>query len=107
MFGQTIVGTFQLRPNFGGRGAHIGNASYMVHHAHRGVGIGKAMGLFSLDEAKRKGFTAMQFNSVISTNTRAVQLWQSLGFDIIGTVPRAYQHHTQGLVDIYIMYRDL
>jgi len=107
MLGDTVAATFFLRANFDGRGKHIGNGSYMVHPDFRGQGIGYGMGAYSLAEARRLGFTAMQFNSVVSTNEKALRLWFSLEFRIIGTVPKAYRHRTHGLVDTHILYRDL
>ncbi|RYF63673.1 MAG: GNAT family N-acetyltransferase [Cytophagaceae bacterium] len=102
---QQVVGTFFMCANQPGLGAHVANAGYMVHPAHRGRGIAQAMCRFSLDEARRLGFSAMQFNAVVSTNTVAVKLWERCGFTIIGTVPKAYQHQTLGLVDTYVMYQ--
>jgi GNAT superfamily N-acetyltransferase len=102
-----IVATFFLRANFDGRGRHVGNGSYMVHPAYRGLGIGQAMGEYSLNEARRLGFTAMQYNSVVSTNERGLSLWLNLGFRVIGTVPMAYRHRQFGLVDTHILFRFL
>jgi L-amino acid N-acyltransferase YncA len=108
VLGEVIIGTIMLRTNFGGLGRHqVANATFMIDPAHHGQGYGRQIGQFALDEARRQGYTAMLFNSVVSTNTRAVNLWQSLGFIIIGTVPRAYRHHTQGWVDTHIMHRFL
>jgi GNAT superfamily N-acetyltransferase len=89
------------------RGLLIANASYIVHHEHRGIGIGYALGRESLRVAAAKGFKAMQFNYVVSTNAKAVALWQSLGFVIIGTMPAGYRHSRHGLVDVYMMHRFL
>ncbi|WP_375447890.1 GNAT family N-acetyltransferase [uncultured Fibrella sp.] len=100
-----ILGTFFMLANQPGLGAHVANAGYMVHPDARGRGLAKAMCLFSLTEARRLGFKAMQFNAVVSTNTVAVKLWERCGFAIIGTVPNAYQHQTLGLVDTYVMYQ--
>ena len=72
-----------------------------------GQGIGKAMGEFSLEEAKRLGYKAMQFNIVVKSNERAVRLWKKLGFEIIGEIPEAFNHMTNGLTNAYIMYRKL
>jgi len=102
-----VVGMYKLVPNRRDRGAHVANASFMVDFAHAGRGIGKAMGLHCLQEARRAGFLAMQFNFVVSTNTSAVMLWKKLGFDIVGTLPRAFEHRERGLVDVYVMYRFL
>jgi len=79
----------------------------MVDPDYRGHGAGKAMGLHCLREAKRAGYLAMQFNYVVSTNTPAVALWTKLGFNIVGTVPKAFRHKELGLVDIYVMHRFL
>ncbi len=102
-----IVGTFFMKNNQPGLGAHVANAGYMVHPAHNGKGIGRAMGLFSLDEARRLGYRAMQFNIVVKTNERAVRLWESLGFQTVGELPGAYQHRTLGFVDALVMYQSL
>ncbi|MCH6200985.1 GNAT family N-acetyltransferase [Aquiflexum sp. LQ15W] len=100
-----IVGTFYLKPNQPGLGNHVCNAGFMVDEKESGKGIGRQMGLFALDEAKKSGYLAMQFNYVISTNQSAVKLWQSLDFDIIGEIPAAYRHPEKGLVGVYVMYR--
>ena len=103
-----IIGTIMLRPNFGGHGNHsVANATFMIDNDCRGRGYGRLIGQFAIDEAKRQGYTAMQFNSVVSTNERALKLWQSLGFKIIGTVPLAYRHSKLGFVDTHIMHRFL
>ena len=105
--GANIVGTFSLRANHFGQGGHVANAAYMVHKDYRRQGVARALCQFSLAEAKRQGFKSMQFNYVVSTNTTAVNLWQSLGFTIIGISPKSYKHGQLGYVDIYIMHRFL
>jgi ribosomal protein S18 acetylase RimI-like enzyme len=105
--GEEIVGTYLLRANQPGRGSHVSNAAFMVAPAAQGRGVGRAMGEHCLGEARRLGFRAMQFNLVVSTNEAAVALWEKLGFEIIGTVPEAFDHKTLGLVDTYVMYRSL
>lgn len=105
--GDLVVGTYSLRRNHFGRGAHVANAGYMVRDGHEGQGIARAMCAHSLKEAKKQGCSSMQFNYVVSTNTRAVELWQSMGFTIIGVSPKSYNHAKLGLVDIYIMHRFL
>ena len=102
-----VVGMYKLRPNNIGLGAHVANASFMVDPECQGHGIGKSMGLHCLDEARRDGYLAMQFNFVVSTNTPAVRLWQQLGFEIVGTLPRAFRHKELGSVDAFVMYRFL
>ncbi|MBX3290243.1 MAG: GNAT family N-acetyltransferase [Acidobacteria bacterium] len=104
---EKVVGTFWLKPNQPGLGDHVCNAAYMVSPEAHGKGIGRKMGEFSFDEARRLGFTAMQFNFVVASNTAAVRLWQSLGLRIIGTVPNAFRHRQNGPTDAYIMYREL
>ena len=102
-----ILGTYILKPNQPGLGSHVANAGYMVGIEGRGKGIGKAMCEHSLQEARRMGFTAMQFNMVVSTNESAIALWQKLGFSIVGTLPQAFRHKELGLVDAYVMHRFL
>jgi len=102
-----VVGTFWLRPNQPGLGSHVANAAYMVSPSASGKGIGRQMAEFSLDEARRLGFAAMQFNFVVKSNTVAVKLWQSVGFEIIGEIPDAFDHVENGMTNAYIMYRKL
>ncbi|WP_420320369.1 GNAT family N-acetyltransferase [Flagellimonas sp.] len=102
-----IMGTFFIRPNSIGSGNHIANAGYMIHPDAQGKGIGKLLGKYSLQLAKELGFTAMQYNMVVSTNQNAIKLWKKLGFKIIGTTPKGFKHKKLGLVDTYIMYKSL
>jgi L-amino acid N-acyltransferase YncA len=102
-----VVGSYVLKPNQPGLGAHVANAAYMVSPAARGLGIGRLLGDHSLVEARRLGFRAMQFNAVVSTNEPAVKLWQRLGFRIVGTLPGAFRHAKLGFVDLFVMYREL
>ena len=102
-----IVGTYLLRANQAGPGAHVANAAFMVAPDAQGQGIGRAMGEHCLSEARRLGFRAMQFNFVVSTNTSAIHLWQQLGFKIVGTLPGAFRHPKAGYVDVYVMFRSL
>lgn len=106
--GDKVVGTYVLRENKPGLGNHMANAGYITHPDYRGKGIAQAMCKHSLEEAKKLGFKAMQFNFVVATNERAVRLWQYMGFTIVGTVPEAYQHQKLGkLVDVHTMWRAL
>jgi ribosomal protein S18 acetylase RimI-like enzyme len=105
--GGEIVGTYALRANQRGPGSHVANAGYMVRPDAFGHGVGTQLATHSLDEARAAGFEAMQFNAVVSTNVRAVALWQRLGFAIVGTVPRAFRHRTLGDVDLHVMHRFL
>ena len=102
-----ITGTYTLRPNRFGGGNHVSNASFMVDPVAQGRGVGRAMAEHCLNEARWLGFKAMQFNCVVSTNEHAVRLWKQLGFEIVGTLPGAFQHPAKGFVDAYVMFRDL
>jgi L-amino acid N-acyltransferase YncA len=104
---ERIAGLYLIKPNQPGRGSHVANGSYAVGAAFRGRGLGEALGLHSLEEARRLGYKAMQFNLVVTTNTAAVELWQKLGFRILCRLPQAFDHATQGLVDAYVMHRSL
>ena len=102
-----ILGTYWLKSNQPGLGDHVGNGAYMVSPNAKGKGIGKMMALHSIEEARRIGFHAIQFNFVVKSNTVAVNLWQSVGFEIIGEIPDAFRHSKLGLTNAYIMYRKL
>ena len=102
-----VVGTFVIKDNQPDLGSHIANASYMTSPAASGQGIGKAMGEFSLVEARQLGYKAMQFNIVVASNQRAVRLWEKLGFKVIGEIPEAFNHKQNGLTNAFIMYRKL
>lgn len=105
--GGEILGTYFLRANQKGGGAHVANCGYVTAEQAQGRGIARAMCEHSLVRAKERGFLAMQFNFVVSTNERAVKLWESLGFEIVGRLPGAFQHPKAGLVDALVMYRSL
>lgn len=102
-----ILGTYYLMANRQGGGAHVANCGYMTALQAQGKGIARAMCEHSLERARQRGFRAMQFNHVVASNTRAVALWQKLGFDIVGTLPQAFKHPSQGYVDAYVMFRAL
>lgn len=103
----TIVGTAESHPNHGGPGAHVANAGFMVDPAHAGRGIGRALAEHVIERARADGYQAMQFNAVAASNTRAVALWRSLGFEILATVPEGFRHPVDGLVGLHIMHRRL
>lgn len=105
--GGEVLGLYLLKPNQPGLGDHVANAGYMVAPAARGQGIASALCGHSMDEARRAGFAAMQFNFVVSTNEGAVRLWQRHGFDIVGRVPGAFRHAVLGPTDVYVMHRML
>jgi len=104
---ETILGSLYLKDNQPGRGSHIANAAYTVSEKSRGKGVGKLMGNFSLKEAKHLGYKAIQFNLVVKTNQAAVNLWKSIGFEIVGEIPEAFQHKEFGFVNAYILYQKL
>jgi ribosomal protein S18 acetylase RimI-like enzyme len=99
-----IIGTYYLCANQPGGGAHVANCGYMTANASAGRGVARKMCEHSIELARARGFKAMQFNFVIATNVRAVRLWQSLGFDIVGRLPAAFTHPQHGYVDALVMY---
>ena len=107
MDGDEVMGVALMQPNRPGRGSHVATASFMVSPAARGQGVGRRLGEYALGWAKDAGFRAMQFNAVVETNTAAVRLWESLGFDTIGVVPEAFDSATHGLVGLRVMHRPL
>ncbi len=102
-----VVGTYFLQANQQGGGSHVANCGYVTAPRATGRGVARAMCAHSLDRARQRGFTAMQFNFVVSTNERAAALWQSFGFQIVGRLPSAFLHPTAGYVDALVMYRSL
>lgn len=102
-----VLGTYYLRANQKGGGAHVANCGYVTAPWASGQGVARAMCAHSLDRARARGFRAMQFNFVVSSNERAVRLWQTFGFEIVGRLPGAFLHPALGYVDAYVMYRDL
>ena len=102
-----FAGTYYVRPNQPGRGDHVANAGYMVNPAFRGRGLATAMCEHSLESARRLGFSAMQFNFVVSTNVSAVRAWERCGFAVVGRLPGAYRHRELGSVDVLVMFREL
>ncbi len=102
-----ILGTSYLRPNQSGGGAHVANAGYATAPAAQGKGVARALLAHSLDTARAQGFRAMQFNFVVATNTRAIALWESAGFAIVGRLPGAFAHPGAGYVDALVMHRNL
>lgn len=102
-----VVGMYKLGANYPGLGSHVASATYVVAPAAQGKGIGRRLVEHSLAEAHSAGFVAMQFNYVVSTNAPAVELYRKLGFDIVGTLPKAFRHRQLGLVDAFVMFRFL
>lgn len=102
-----VLGSAKMGPNRPGRGDHVGTASFMVSAAARGRGVGRALGEYCVDWHRAQGFAAIQFNAVVETNTAAVRLWQDLGFEIIGTVPRAFRSRSHGHVGLHVMHLPL
>jgi len=102
-----VVGSAAMYPNRPGPGSHVASASFMVDPGHAGRGTGRALGEDMLAWARTQGFRAVQFNAVVETNERAVVLWRSLGFAVIGTVPEAFHHPSHGFVGLHVMHRFL
>ena len=104
---ERVLGTYYLRANQAGGGDHVANCGYVTSQAAQGRGIARRMAEDSLERARSRGFRAMQFNFVVSTNERAIGLWTALGFATVGRLPRAFRHPTQGEVDALVMFRTL
>ncbi len=102
-----VLGTYFLRANQQGGGAHVANCGYVTAAEAAGRGIARAMCTHSLDLARARGFRAMQFNFVVSSNARAVATWERFGFEIVGRLPEAFDHPRLGLVDALVMHRML
>jgi L-amino acid N-acyltransferase YncA len=102
-----LLGTAKMGPNRPGRGSHVGTASFMVSSAARGRGVGRALAEHVVRWHREHGFRGIQFNAVVETNLVAVRLWESLGFEVVGTVPGAFEHPTQGYVGLHVMYLPL
>lgn len=105
--GGRIVGTYYLRANQPAGGAHVANCGYVTAGDHQGKGVARAVCEHSLARARERGFRAMQFNLVVSSNVRAVRLWESLGFETAGRLPLAFLHPRRGYIDALVMYRAL
>jgi len=102
-----VLGTYYLRTNQRGGGSHVCNCGYMTAAHATGRGIARTMCLHSKEQARNLGFRAMQFNFVVITNARAVKLWQSLDFEIVGRLPAAFRHPSQGFIDALVMFTSL
>ena len=102
-----ILGTYFIKPNQPALGAHVCNCGYVVAANSEGRGIAARMCEHSQRWAVEQGFRAMQFNFVVSTNERAVRLWERLGFEVVGRLPGAFQHHRLGFVDALVMFKTL
>jgi L-amino acid N-acyltransferase YncA len=102
-----VLGSASVYPNRPAAGAHVASASFMVDAARSGQGTGRALAEYVIGWAQEQGFRAMQFNAVVETNERAVALWKSLGFEVLATVPEAFDHPTHGYVGLLIMHRFL
>lgn len=101
------LGTYYLKANQKGPGDHVCNCGYVTTAAAQGKGVARAMCLHSQEEARVRGFRAMQFNAVVATNTRAVRLWESLGYATVGRLPGAFRHPRAGFVDALVMFKTL
>ncbi len=105
--GETLLGTYFIKPNQPGLGSHVCNCGYVVAPESRGRGVAAAMCEHSQQFARERGFRAMQFNFVVATNVRAVKLWERLGFAVVGRLPGAFHHRDLGYVDALVMYKSL
>lgn len=105
--GGEVLGTYYIKANQAGLGAHVSNCGYVVAPAAQGRGVASLMCEHSQQQAVAMGFRAMQFNLVVATNVRAVRLWQHLGFAVVGTLPGAFRHATLGYVDAHVMFKTL
>jgi ribosomal protein S18 acetylase RimI-like enzyme len=103
----TVLGTAETHPNQGGPGGHVANAGFMVDPDHAGRGVGRALATHVLEQARADGYRAMVFNAVVETNTGAVALWRSVGFEVLATIPEAFAHPTAGYVGLHVMHRRL
>lgn len=104
---ERLLGTYRLVENHEGGGAHVANCGFMTDPSAGRRGVGRAMCAHALERAKQRGFRAMQFNFVVSTNSHAVRLWESFGFATVGRLPKAFLHPAHGYVDALVMYRTL
>jgi GNAT superfamily N-acetyltransferase len=104
---ERVLGTAKMGTNRPGPGSHVSTASFMVAADARGRGVGTALCEFALDWARQRGYAGMQFNAVAESNRTAVELYKRLGFEVVGTVPGAFEHPTLGRVGLHVMYRDL
>jgi ribosomal protein S18 acetylase RimI-like enzyme len=102
-----VLGTAEMHPNQAGPGSHVANAGFVINSRYAGRGVGRTLAEHVLEQARNDGYLAMQFNAVVETNTRAIALWRSLGFRIVGTVPEAFLHPLEGYVSLHIMHRRL
>lgn len=102
-----VLGTAKMGPNKPGNGAHVGTGSFMVSDAARGRGVGRALGEYVIAWHRAQGFRGIQFNAVVESNVAAVRLWQSLGFEIVGTVPGAFRSPRHGYTGLHVMYLSL
>ena len=105
--GDQVLGSAKMGPNRPGRGAHIATGSFMVDPVFAGRGVGRALGVYAIEWARRNSYSGIQFNAVVETNAAAVHLWQSLAFKIMTTVPEAFDHRTNGRVGLHVMYQKL
>lgn len=105
--GEVVLGSATMGPNRPGRGSHVATASFMVNPGRQGRGVGRALGVDVVEWARTAGYRSIQFNAVVETNHAAVHLWRSLGFEVLTTVPEAFEHRQHGYVGLHVMFRSL
>lgn len=103
----SVIGSANTHPVHPGPGVHVATAGFVVHPARRGEGVGRALCRHVLEQAHADGYRAMQFNAVVETNTPAIRLWRTFGFQVLATVPEAFHHPAHGYVGLHIMYMPL
>ncbi len=99
------VATRYIVPNKVGLGSHVANTGVMIDRKYRGKGLGKHMMEFAINKARELRFKAIQVNLVVCTNTASIKICQKYGFEIIGTLPKAFHYKQKEYVDAYVMYK--
>ena len=102
-----ILGTYYIRDNQKGGGAHVCNCGFVTNQSSEGKGVATSMLTHALTAAERLGYLAMQFNFVLESNARAVTLWKRHGFNELGRQPRAFQMPDGSYVDALILHKFL
>jgi GNAT superfamily N-acetyltransferase len=102
-----MLGVAYLRENSKRSGQGVANGGYATAKSAESRGVARALCLYTLQRASELGFREMQFNYVISTNSRAVRLWKNLGFVIAEVLLKDFEHPRLGHVDVFVMVRPI